>query len=137
MRKKIAAAFFLFLAMIAMFNFRYYNNDLVLKNVGYGYKIYQTASSSNIKEIKGLNFCCSVKSESCYIDKKGFNILDFLNKNNAKLVFTEQIESGCIYYAFSPTIKYMEKVKNEKINLQIFVGKNTIKAGAPLIYESF
>jgi hypothetical protein len=54
----------------------------------------------------------------------------------AKIIFTEQIEEGTSYYAYSPTIKYRTKIKNKIINLQIFVGKG-VKVGSPIIFGSF
>ena len=71
------------------------------------------------------------------IDVKDYPYLkSFLDDFDAKVIFTESIDEGVSYYAYSPKIKERVNLNGKTINLQIFIG-NSVTVGAPLIYGSF
>lgn len=88
----------------------------------------------NISEFK---FLSGVRGESFKTDKDNFDLQDFLESFSANLVFTEQIEHGVSYFAFSKDIKYRTTLSNKPINLHVFIGENNVVVGSPIISGSF
>ncbi len=82
-------------------------------------------------------FLSGVKGESAFIDKQNFNLAEFLKHFDAKVVLEEQIEQGTSYYAYSPIIKYRATVGGKRVNLHVFVAKNYVAVGAPIIYGGY
>ncbi len=75
--------------------------------------------------------------EACEIQLNEFHIDKTLNDFEAKILWTETTEFGESYYAYSPKLKYSCTVNGKKVNLQIFVGKDTVKLASPIIFGSY
>ena len=105
------------------------------------YELYLYSSSSNAVTVYtdayGYKNYKKIKGESFKTDKSDFDVEKFFLDMNAKLIFTESIFEGVSYYGYSDDIKYGEMINGQKINLHVFVGKNQVKVGAPIIYGSF
>ena len=71
------------------------------------------------------------------IEKQEFELHSFLLEMGARIVFSEKTDKKVCYYAYSPKIKYIERVNNHNINLHIVIGENSVKVGSPIIYGSF
>lgn len=71
-----------------------------------------------------------------YTFKKDFNYEEFLNSENAKVKKVETVNEGMFIYAYSNKIKYFKYIDGEKINIEIFVAKDYVKIGFPLILSS-
>ena len=79
----------------------------------------------------------SKKGEAIFIEKEKLSPVEIMERFNAKLVFIEKIDEGVSYYAYSNDIKYVKRVKGEKVNLHIFISEKGTKIGSPIIYGSF
>ncbi len=75
--------------------------------------------------------------EACEIQLQKFDINKTLNELEAKVLWTETTEFGESYYAYSPKLRYSCTVNGQKVNLQIFVGRNTAKLASPIIFGSY
>jgi len=82
-------------------------------------------------------FSVGVKGESFQVKIKDFNLEKTLNDFSAKVLFTESIEDGVSYYAYSPKIRYKKQIKNKTVNMQIHFAKTTVTVGSPIIFGSF
>ena len=104
-------------------------------------ELYLDENSSNAQIISvetiDYRFIKNIKGESFKIDKKCFSLDEFLNKTGGKVIFTETTEYGVSYYCYSNSIKYRKQIRGEIINLHVFVGKEQVTIGSPLIYGSF
>ena len=113
----------------------------VFINYSTDFELYLNSSSSMAKIInvdyKNFYLYNNVYGESVVIDVESFKLKDFLKDFNACVVFTESIQDGVSYYAYSPKIKYQKVVNGKRVNLQIVQKQNMIKAGSPLIFGSF
>lgn len=87
-------------------------------------------------DVKDYPYYSGVYGQSFKTDLNEFDLKSFLDDFDAKVIFTESIDEGVSYYAYSPKIKERVNLKGKTINLQIFVG-TTVTVGAPLIYGSF
>lgn len=142
MFKKILVCF---LSLLLIFGIAIVNKKPIFSGYGSNFEVYLGESSSNAKIVNASKidflFLNKVCGESFKIDSLDFNIDKFLVKQNAKIVFIEEIESGISIYAYSRTIKYKKRIKGKMVNLQIFIPKdieNTkITVGTPIIYGSF
>jgi hypothetical protein len=142
MFKKILVCF---LSLLLIFGIAIVNKKPIFSGYASNFEVYLGESSSNAKIVNASKidflFLNKVCGESFKIDSLDFNIDKFLVKQNAKLVFIEEIESGISIYAYSRTIKYKKRIKGKMVNLQIFIPKdieNTkITVGTPIIYGSF
>ncbi len=142
MFKKILVCF---LSLLLIFGIAIVNKKPIFSGYASNFEVYLGESSSNAKIVNASKidflFLNKVCGESFKIDSLDFNIDKFLVKQNAKIVFIEEIESGISIYAYSRTIKYKKRIKGKKVNLQIFIPKdieNTkITVGTPIIYGSF
>ena len=87
------------------------------------------------QKISGNVLPFGVKGEACEMEKTELEklFLDF----NASLLFSEEIDGGINYYAYSPKIKYRTKINGQTINLHVFLGKDKIKVGTPVIFGSY
>lgn len=102
--------------------------------------VYTGSNSSNCKEIKynqtmllpagktGESFCCKLSE---------INVTKLFKAFNADIVFSEDINEGTCLYAYSKKIPFYKYVSGKKINLHIFLGKETCVVGTPLIFGSF
>ncbi len=113
----------------------------VFSDYGDRFEVYLNSSSSLAKAVsvsgKQLIFLKNVEGESVKVSAKGFNLDELFKEFDATVKFTEQAEQVVIYYTYSPKIKYRKKVKGERVNLQVAVGREQITLGAPLIFGSF
>ena len=142
MFKKILVCF---LSLLLIFGIAIVNKKPIFSGYASNFEVYLGESSSNAKIVNASKidflFLNKVCGESFKIDSLDFNIDKFLVKQNAKIVFIEEIESGISIYAYSRTIKYKKRIKGKMVNLQIFIPKdmeNTkITVGTPIIYGSF
>lgn len=112
--------------------------------VFYGYSekfeiCYITASSSGrIEETSAEDFPLFDKyGESFTVRGDKISVEDILERFNAKIVFTEKINEGISFYAYSDKIAYRKTIAGKKVNLHIFVGKNKTTVGTPIIFGSF
>lgn len=138
MFKKVCVVVF---SLILLFSLAIFNNAPVFSDYSCEYEIY-LANSSNINSVKTVNkkeyfWQFAIVGESCVIENKNFCLNDFFSKLNAKELFSENVGDIAIYYAYSPQIKYCERVNGKTVNLQVAVSKEYIKVGSPLIYGSF
>ena len=115
------------------------NNFPVFYNYSKNLEVYGKDKSSG-EIINTLNFSAifiSKYGEAFSLTKSNFTLNNFLNDFNAELIFTEEVENGTCYYAYSPKIQYLEKIYGQNINIHIFIGKNNVKIGSPLIYGGY
>ncbi len=82
-------------------------------------------------------FISSVYGEAFTTSREEFNLNQFLDEFRAEMVFTESIEQGVSYYAYSSNIKYGQLINGKRVNLQVFIGDSTVKVGSPIICGSF
>lgn len=104
-------------------------------------EIYLKSSSSNavitrMDSFESL-FLTGIKGESFKREKDGFELSDFLGEFNAVEVFRETTEEGTSVYAYSSDIRYCVKLRDKKVNLQVFTGKSQITIGTPLIFGGY
>lgn len=112
----------------------------VFKGYAKTFQVYKSDSaSSNFLTVNQSQFYFvgKIVGESVDLNIKDFCLQEFLQEFNAKVLLVEKIEQGASIYAFSPKIKYRQKVKEHTVNLHVFLGYNTVKVGTPLIYGSF
>ena len=113
----------------------------VFINYSNHFELYLNSSSSMAKIIsvdyKNFYHYKNVCGESVEINVEFFELQDFLQDFNAKVLFAENIQDGVSYYVYSPKIKYQKIVNGKRVNLQLVQKKNYINAGAPLIFGSF
>ena len=138
MIKRIALFFVCIIAVVgATFTTRTpvfikYSNDFELY-------INSRSSMAKIINVDYMNFYFykNVYGESVEINADSFNLQDFLDDFNATVLFTEKIQGGVSYYAYSPKIKYQKTLNGKRVNLQVVQKESFVKAGAPLIFGSF
>lgn len=87
-------------------------------------------------DVKDYPYFSGVCGQAFKTDLNEFDLKSFLDDFDAKVIFTESIDEGVSYYAYSPKIKERVNLNGKTINLQIFIG-NSVTVGAPLIYGSF
>ena len=92
--------------------------------------------SDGIINLSAREFYCvgGIKGESCYTAAPYEEIL---NDFGAKTVFSEKTAYGISFYAFSPKIPYRAAINGKTVNIQYFVGENSVKIGTPLIFGGY
>ncbi|MBO7149581.1 MAG: hypothetical protein J6V71_01680 [Clostridia bacterium] len=138
MLKKCMVIFSSIVLIIAMFCI---GNMPLFTNKSGSYEVY-LENSSNSQSIINVNIrdfalIFNKKGESVYIENKGFELHNFLCEMKANLLFIEEIDGKVSYYAYSPKLKYMQRVKSHNVNLHVVVGESMVKVGSPIIYGSF
>ena len=105
-------------------------NEVYLKN---------NSSVANIVSVnrERVKTFISKKGEAIFIEKEKLSPVEIMERFNAKLIFIEKINEGVSFYAYSNDIKYVKRVKGEKVNLHIFISEKGTKIGSPIIYGSF
>lgn len=129
----------LILATCILINLAICNNQPLFSQFNNKFEVYLSNSSNGqivYADARTYALISGIYGESVAINKEEFCLQDFLSNMQAKIIFTEPIDEGISYYAYSPKIKYRTKIKNKIINLQIFVGKG-VKVGSPIIFGSF
>lgn len=117
-------------------SFTYLNSTDLFSQGEKTYYLYNHSSTASIvkeKSFLGIN----TVGESTVILNENFNLAGFLVGNNARKVFTEELNELTVYYCYSPKIKRYKVIKGQKINLQIAVRKSVVTVGSPLIYGSY
>ena len=137
MLKKFLTIFLVFLTVaLVVFN----QKTPVFNNYAHTFEVYieDNSSLAKIVRVEKDDFLCvrDIKGESFKTEKDSFSLFDFLNDFSATVIFTESIEQGVSYYAYSPKITYEKAINGKKINIQIFIGQ-TVTVGSPLIYGGF
>ena len=119
------------------------NKTPLFYNYSSNFEVYLQSSSSsanivsiNTQQYKNLS---KIKGESFKTDKDNFDLQNFLLDLDARVLFIETIEEGISYYCFSNTIKYRELVKDNIVNVHVFISNltNQITVGSPLIFGGF
>ena len=112
--------------------FKDYANDFEVSLCDY-------SLSQGLKSVNSVEFLFTskIKGESCMIEMDNFDINEFLDKMNAKVVFEREINGVKSYYCYSNSIKYQKRVEGHIINLQIATTNKFVKVGSPIIYGSF
>ncbi len=105
------------------------------------FEVYLHASSSVTPStsVNGLQFLAinGKKGEACKTDRENFDLDVFLKKFGATIKRVENTADSVNYYAFSPYIRYSEKIGGKTVNLHISIAKEVVTLGSPIIYGSF
>lgn len=100
----------------------------------------ENGSFGKIKSVeqKTALYSLNKKGEAYYYDEV-LSVDEILDFYDAKSVLFEEINGGISVYAYSKKIKYAKTIKNERVNLHVYVNKNTqtTKIGFPIIYGSY
>ena len=138
MLKKCMVIFSSIVLIIAMFCI---SNMPIFTDKSDSYEVYleNSSNSQTIMSVNLIDFALifNKKGESVCMEKKGFELHNFFSEMKAKLLFVEEIDGKVSYYAYSPKLKYMQRVKGYNVNLHVVVGESTVKVGSPIIYGSF
>ena len=131
----------LFLSLISLVAVGYLNRAPVFGGFASELEVYIGSPDSTaqiitigVEQIPITNGVCG---EAFTTKKQDFDLNGFLSKFSAKLLFSESIEGGISYYSYSSKIKYNQTVNGKKVNLQVFIGENSVKVGSPIICGSF
>ncbi len=138
MLKKLGVIFSL---IIILTGIAIFNAQPIFGKLSNNYQVYLEDASSLalIKRVTAREFYSlrGVKGESVELSLDSFDLENILKQFGAEIKFTEQTADSQIYYAYSPNIKYLKKVKGEKINLHIVIAQDRAVLGSPLIFGSF
>lgn len=119
----------------------YVNTKPLFSNYSDSFTVYVGSNSSNAQILtvdgKDYRFIKDVTGESVKISNLGFDVNEFFEKYNAKIVFTETTDGVVSYYGYSKDIKYQTTIGGKRINLHVAVTKDSVTVGAPIIYGSF
>lgn len=113
--------------------------EFIDENTSYEIYLENYSSSSSIVMLNDINTyktLSNISGESCRV-RGHVTKEDIISRFNAQLVLVEKHEGGTSYYAYAKTIKYIATVGGKKVNLHVFVEKNGIKVGSPIIFGSF
>lgn len=131
----------IFLSAVSLVAVGYLNRTPVFGEFASELEVYIGAPDSTAQiiivdadKVPKTNEVCG---EAFTTNKQNFDLNNFLSKFSAKLLFAESIEGGTSYYAYSSKIKYNQTVNGKKVNLQVFIGENSVKVGSPIICGSF
>ncbi len=113
----------------------------VFREYADSYEVYLDDDSS-LAQTKRVNklqyfFLTDIKGESVTVNSEEFDLEDFFNDFDARLKFTESTPDSQIYYAYSPKVKRVKRVKGQNVNLHVVVCKERVVLGSPLIFGSF
>ncbi len=101
-------------------------------------KIYLNSNSSLCEEtVQDRLLLAGKTGESFCFEKGEIEIEQIFDDFRAEIIMVEEIEEGQSIYAYSKKIPCYKIIKGKKINLHVFVAKDTVKVGAPLIFGSF
>ncbi|MBQ3493361.1 MAG: hypothetical protein IJA88_04560 [Clostridia bacterium] len=132
--------FIVFLAFICLLSTGVINKTPIFKNYSKNYELYLGQSSSNAQIVhaseKTFLFAQEIFGESFKCEKNEFNLQDFFDSYNARLIKIERVGETVSYYAYSPKIKYRAHIFGQVVNLHVAVDKQ-VTVGSPLIYGSF
>lgn len=99
---------------------------------------YTESSSSNAKIVSHFAsvLIFDLTGESIEIDGE-VDLQNILDHFSAEVVFTESVEGGVGYYAYSDRIKYHTHMLGKTVNLHIYIKTGKTVMGAPIIFGSF
>ena len=101
-------------------------------------KVYINSNSSLCQETLGIKLLQAGKmGESFSFNKGEIDIEKILSDFEAEILFVESIKEGQSLYAYSKKIPYYKTISGRRINLHLFVTKELVKVGTPLIFGSF
>lgn len=116
------------------------NERPIFSSFSNNFDVYTKNSSSNAEIVKADNLTYSLiigkVGESCKIEGE-FDLQQFLEEMKAEIVMVEEFSEGINYYAYTNKIRYLEYVKGNLVNLQVFIGNSGVTVGSPLIFGSF
>ncbi len=97
------------------------------------------SSSAKLVRVTALEslFINNIHGESFKVDVAEFDFNNFIKEFNASVVLVERTGQGVGYYAYSPNIRYKERVKGRTVNLHIFIAEKEVTVGSPIIYGGF
>ena len=129
------------LAITFIFSIWWSMNIPVFYRYSKNVEVYSLNNSSNAK----IDFCTSIQykfrffkvGESCTIEKQNFDLKEFIDYYNAKIIFTETTSFGNSYYMYSKKIAYSKSINGKIINLHLVINQNKIVMGTPIIYGSY
>ena len=136
----IKKLFIIIISITYLFSLKVVNVQPLFSSYADHFEIYLSASSSGkIIMTDKISYVMlnGIKGESVSIDKLNFDVQEFLSDFGAEVILVENIDGGKSFYARTHKIKKVKEVKGEKINLHIFVGKERVVVGSPIIYGSF
>ena len=117
------------------------SNRPVFEKFSSEFIVYLSKNSSNANFINSskLNYpFISNRFGECFTSYDNeIDIQSIIDEFSAQLVFCESTDYGESYYFYSKEIKYLQLINGNKVNLHIFVGKDKIKIGSPIIYDSY
>ena len=123
-----------------LFSLKAVNVQPLFSSYADNFEIYLGASSSGsiiMADKISYSMFNGIKGESASINKLNFDLQEFLSDFGAEVILVENIDDGISFYARTDKIKNVKEVKGKKINLHIFVGKERVVVGSPIIYGSF
>lgn len=156
--KKIFSMYIIFLLLLScllilpnkspIFAFTVYGNA---EYFFYTKKLTQTISNVKITQNGTMNIISCKSSEAQSVKPQIANLegesitflgtkndaLNYLNRYNHKVVFSEVLENIVIIYAYCPQIENFVFVNNEKVNIQLAYNSGKITVGTPMILGSF
>ena len=109
------------------------NNSLYNPNSNEIY-LLKNSSECQIVSREDLTPFSKITGESYYLTDN--DVCAELNRLNAKVVFTENIDGNVNYYAYSKDIKPFVRLKGKKVNVHLSVSQK-VKVGIPLIYGAY
>ncbi len=131
----------IFSVFVIWFNAIYYNGQPVFREYAKSFTVYVGENSSNalFKSVSsyGYPFILNRFGESCIVDGNDFDLSTFAKRFCATEVLVENIGEGVSHYFYSSKIKYVKTLNGQKVNLHVFIGKDNVVLGSPLIYGSF
>ena len=138
MLKKIFAHLSCFLVIVFLWVIWSYPTFINYSNNS---EIYQNKNNSCAKIVSVKNVDIPLQfyryGEACEVNKEQFNLDQIINDFNATILWMETTDFGKSYYAYSKDLKYSCHLKGQKVNLQIFVGKENVKLASPIIFGSY
>ena len=138
MLKKITV----FLMCILLLSSTFFINKTPIFNAyASNFELYLNSPTSNALFVRAdalsYPFYKNIYGECFKISSSDFDVENFLKDFSATIILEEQVEHGVSYYAYSNQIKYRTVLFNKLINLHVFVSKNSVTVGSPLILGSF
>ncbi len=98
-------------------------------------EVYQCSYSSSCDILDGtFSF---LKTGEGGVLKEGVTRREVMERFEARLVFTEEVDGVVNYYCYSEKIKCSSLIKGKKINLHFAERGVAVKVGTPLIFGSF
>ena len=116
------------------------NSQPVFEKYASSYEISELYSNSNARlkfaEKKGYVLSFLRTGESATI-RKEISIKKLLQTFDAEIIFSEQTEFGLSVYAYSKQLPYRKLINGAIVNVQIFIAKEKVVIGSPIIFGSF